>query len=77
MTTAEMIQDIELDADGNLQNFEDWNWEVAKELAKIVWHMLTKNEPYKGFKGCPTRVAPKPGWPQPISPRVRLADVRP
>lgn len=50
---------------------------VAKELAKIVWHLLTKQEPYKGFKGRPTREAPQPGWPQPISPHVRLADVRP
>ncbi|MCC5905796.1 MAG: IS110 family transposase [Balneolaceae bacterium] len=40
---------------------------VAKELAKIIWHMLTKNEEYKGFKGQPTRVAAKPNWPQPIS----------
>jgi transposase len=50
---------------------------VAKELAKIVWHVLTKEEPYKGFKGRPTRAVRQPGWPQPISPRVRLADVRP
>lgn len=50
---------------------------VAKELAKIVWHVLTKQEPYKGFKGCPTRMARQPGWPQPISPKVRVADVRP
>lgn len=42
---------------------------VAKELAKIVWHMLTKDEAYKGFKGQPTRVAPqRTYWPQPISP---------
>lgn len=50
---------------------------VAKELAKIVWHVLRKQEPYKGFKGRPTRMARQPGWPQPISPQVRLADVRP
>lgn len=41
---------------------------VAKELAKIVWHMLTKDEEYKGFKGQPTRVAPRTYWPQPINP---------
>lgn len=41
---------------------------VAKELAKIVWHMLSKNEQYKGFKGQPTRVASQTCWPRPISP---------
>lgn len=40
---------------------------VAKELAKIVWHMLTRDQEYKGFKGHSTRVVGKPGWPQPIS----------
>jgi transposase len=40
---------------------------VAKELAKIIWHMLTKQQHYKGFKGHPTRVASPSGWPQPIS----------
>lgn len=40
---------------------------VAKELAKIVWHVLSKEEAYKGFKGHPTRVAVNPSWPQPIS----------
>jgi transposase len=40
---------------------------VAKELAKIVWHVQTKEEPYKGFKGHSTRVAVNPSWPQPIS----------
>lgn len=40
---------------------------VGKELAKIVWHMLTKDEEYKGFKGHSTRMAAKPSWPQPIS----------
>lgn len=44
---------------------------VAKELAKIVWHMLTKGEQYKGFKGHPTRMASPPHWPQPISPHSR------
>jgi len=39
---------------------------VAKELAKGVWHMLTKDEEYKGFKGQPVRVAPRTYWPQPI-----------
>lgn len=41
---------------------------VAKELANIVWHVLVKNEPYKGFKGQPTRVAQQAYWPQPINP---------
>lgn len=40
---------------------------VAKELGKIVWHILSKQEDYKGFKGQPTRVASRPYWPQPIS----------
>lgn len=40
---------------------------VAKELAKIVWHVQSKEEPYKGFKGHSTRVAVHPSWPQPIS----------
>lgn len=40
---------------------------VAKELAKIVWYMLTNNEEYKGFKGHSTRMVSKPSWPQPIS----------
>lgn len=43
---------------------------VAKELSKIVWHMLTKNQEYKGFKGQPTRVAQQTYWPQPISPNA-------
>src|SRR6056297_2819555 len=41
---------------------------VAKELAKGVWHMLTRNEEYKGFKGRPVRAASQTCWPQPISP---------
>lgn len=41
---------------------------VAKELAKGVWHMLTKDEDYKGFKGQPLRAASRTYWPQPISP---------
>jgi transposase len=40
---------------------------VAKELAKIVWHILTTDEDYKGFKGHPTRIATEHSWPQPIS----------
>jgi transposase len=43
---------------------------VGKELAKGVWHMLTKHEEYKGFKGQPTRVAPRTYWPQPINPHA-------
>src|SRR5699024_2420368 len=41
---------------------------VAKELAKIVWHMLSKDEEYKGFKGQSTRISAPSYWPQPISP---------
>ena len=41
---------------------------VGKELAKGVWHMLTKDEKYKGFKGQPVRVASQTCWPQPINP---------
>lgn len=41
---------------------------VAKELAKGVWHMLTKDQEYKGFKGQPVRVASQTCWPQPINP---------
>jgi transposase len=41
---------------------------VAKELAKGVWHMLTKDEEYKGFKGQAVRAASQTCWPQPISP---------
>jgi len=43
---------------------------VAKELAKGVWHMLTKDEPYKGFKGQSVRAASQTCWPQPISPNA-------
>lgn len=43
---------------------------VGKELAKIVWHMLTKNEEYKGFKGKMTRITTQNYWPQPISPNA-------
>ena len=41
---------------------------VAKELARITWHVLSKGEAYKGFKGQPTRVASSACWPQPINP---------
>jgi len=41
---------------------------VGKELAKGVWHMLTKDEEYKGFKGQPVRAASQTCWPQPINP---------
>lgn len=30
---------------------------VAKELAKFTWHILCKNEPYKGFKNQPTKTS--------------------
>jgi transposase len=41
---------------------------VGKELARIVWQMLSKNEEYKGFKGRVTKVTTQNYWPQPISP---------
>jgi len=40
---------------------------VGKELAKIVWHMLSKREEYKGFKGRMTKISKENYWPQPIS----------
>ena len=43
---------------------------VAKELAKGVWYMLTRDEEYKGFKGQPVRAASQTCWPQPISPNA-------
>jgi len=43
---------------------------VGNQLAKGVWHMLTKDEEYKGFKGRPVRVASQAYRPQPISPAV-------
>jgi len=43
---------------------------VGKELAKGVWHMLTKNQEYKGFKGQPVRAASQTCWPQPINPHA-------
>lgn len=43
---------------------------VAKELAKGVWYMLTRNEEYKGFKGQPVRAASQTCWPQPINPHA-------
>ena len=44
---------------------------VAKEIANIVWHVLSKNEPYKGFKGTETEKSPSKyygHWPRPVSP---------
>jgi len=43
---------------------------VGKELAKGVWHMLTKDQEYKGFKGQPVRAASQTCWPRPINPNV-------
>jgi len=43
---------------------------VGKELAKIVWHMLSKDQEYKGFKGRMTRITKQSYWPQPISPNA-------
>ncbi|WP_138429601.1 IS110 family transposase [Fodinibius saliphilus] len=44
---------------------------VAKELAKGVWYMLTRNEEYKGFKGQPVRAAASAHWRR-ISPKRGL-----
>lgn len=44
---------------------------VAKELARIVWFMLTRDEPYGGFKGQPTPEKSRFAWPQPINPEPR------
>ena len=41
---------------------------VAKELAKIVYFMLSRNEPYKGFKGKPTPKDTYLNWPHSVSP---------
>lgn len=41
---------------------------VAKQLARIVWHMLAKDEPYKGFKGEPTKPTHISYWPHSVSP---------
>ncbi|WP_276307526.1 hypothetical protein [Rhodohalobacter barkolensis] len=41
---------------------------VGKELARIVWQMLSKGEEYKGYKGRMTRITTQNYWPQPISP---------
>ncbi|WP_212747633.1 transposase [Fodinibius saliphilus] len=43
---------------------------VGKELAKGVWHMLTKNQEYNGCKGQPVRAASQTCWPQPINPNA-------
>src|SRR5699024_5718271 len=45
---------------------------VGKELAKGVWHMLTKDEEYKGFKGQPVRAASQtcPDGSGPINPHA-------
>ena len=41
---------------------------VAKELSRIVWHMLAYNQPYKGFKGQMTKIKKCYTWPHPVSP---------
>ena len=41
---------------------------VAKELARIVFFMLTRDEPYKGFKGKPTPKDTYLNWPHSVSP---------
>ncbi len=41
---------------------------VAKELSRIVWYVLAKNQPYKGFKGQMTKKSKSYSWPHPVSP---------
>lgn len=41
---------------------------VAKELSRIVWHILARNQPYKGFKGKMTEIKKCSTWPHPVSP---------
>lgn len=43
---------------------------VAKELAKIVYHILKNNEPYRGFKGLPISRQKSLQWPRLPSPDV-------
>ena len=42
---------------------------VAKELARIVYFMLSRNQPYKGFKGKETPKDTYLNWPHSVSPR--------
>ncbi|MEX0680741.1 MAG: IS110 family transposase [Balneolales bacterium] len=42
---------------------------IGKHLAKVVWHMLVKNQPFKGFKGHRCKESEKSGWPRPINPK--------
>ena len=41
---------------------------VAKQLSKIVWHMLVKDEPFKNFKGQTCKTWKYSGWPRPVNP---------
>ncbi|MGN8224319.1 IS110 family transposase [Gracilimonas sp. BCB1] len=41
---------------------------VAKELARIVYFMLSRNQPYKGFKGKETPKDTYLNWPHSVSP---------
>lgn len=41
---------------------------VAKELARIVYFMLSRNESYKGFKGKPTPKDTYLNWPHSVNP---------
>lgn len=41
---------------------------VAKELARIVYHILTNNEPYRGFKGLPISRQKSLQWPRVSNP---------
>ena len=45
---------------------------VAKQLARTVWHVLAKNQPYKGFKGQMTIKTKTSYWPCPVSPATPL-----
>lgn len=50
---------------------------VAKQLSRIVWHMLVRGEPYRGFKGQPTPVKTRFAWPRPISPESQTGTQSP
>lgn len=50
---------------------------VAKELARIVYFMLSRNEPYKGFKGKPTTKNTYLNWPHSVSPHSLTGRAQP
>lgn len=48
---------------------------IAKELARIVYQILTTDSDFDGsFKGIPLARRKSPGWPRPASPDIPLAD---